>query len=63
MIFVSSVTQLFCNLEGYIKVKTTVLARDCVVAKMTKLVEEAQKSQTKTQRFIDKCSRYYTPGL
>ncbi|WZY68569.1 hypothetical protein YC2023_000809 [Brassica napus] len=51
------------NLNGYIKVKTTVLARDCVVAKMTKLVEEAQKSQTKTQRFIDKCSRYYTPAV
>ncbi|XP_010436329.1 PREDICTED: putative inactive cadmium/zinc-transporting ATPase HMA3 [Camelina sativa] len=39
------------------------LARDCVVAKMTKLVEEAQKRQTKTQRFIDKCSRYYTPAV
>ncbi|KAJ4872413.1 Cadmium/zinc-transporting ATPase HMA2 [Raphanus sativus] len=51
------------NLNGYIKVKTTVLARDCVVAKMTKLVEEAQKSQTKTQRFVDKCSRYYTPAV
>ncbi|CDY72630.1 BnaCnng78610D [Brassica napus] len=55
-------TTFFFCIEGYIKVKTTSLARDCVVAKMTKLVEEAQKSQTKTQRFIDKCSRYYTPG-
>ncbi|KAJ0251721.1 putative inactive cadmium/zinc-transporting ATPase HMA3 [Hirschfeldia incana] len=51
------------NLNGYIKLKTTVLARDCVVAKMTRLVEEAQKSQTQTQRFIDKCSSYYTPAV
>ncbi|KAF2586688.1 hypothetical protein F2Q70_00034265 [Brassica cretica] len=59
----STVLAATINLNGYIKVKTTVLARDCVVAKMTKLVEEAQKSQTKTQRFIDKCSQYYTPAV
>nr|CAB43847.1 cadmium-transporting ATPase-like protein [Arabidopsis thaliana] len=59
----STVMAATINLNGYIKVKTTALARDCVVAKMTKLVEEAQKSQTKTQRFIDKCSRYYTPAV
>ncbi|KFK29565.1 hypothetical protein AALP_AA7G151300 [Arabis alpina] len=59
----SNVLAATINLNGYIKVKTTALARDCVVAKMTKLVEEAQKSQTKTQRFIDKCSRYYTPAV
>ncbi|CAL9242919.1 unnamed protein product [Arabidopsis halleri] len=59
----STVLAATINLNGYIKVKTTALARDCVVAKMTKLVEEAQKSQTKTQRFIDKCSRYYTPAV
>ncbi|ESQ54201.1 hypothetical protein EUTSA_v10026996mg, partial [Eutrema salsugineum] len=59
----SNVLAATINLNGYIKVRTTALARDCVVAKMTKLVEEAQKSQTKTQRFIDKCSRYYTPAV
>ena len=50
------------NLNGYITVKTTALAEDCVVAKMAKLVEEAQNSKTETQRFIDECSKYYTPG-
>ncbi|CAN8320666.1 unnamed protein product [Cochlearia groenlandica] len=49
------------NLNGYISVKTTTLASDCVVAKMAKLVEEAQSSKTKSQRLIDKCSLYYTP--
>lgn len=42
---------------------TTALASDCVVAKMAKLVEEAQSSKTKSQRLIDKYSQYYTPGL
>ncbi|CAH2077511.1 unnamed protein product [Thlaspi arvense] len=51
------------NLNGYITVKTTALAEDCVVAKMAKLVEEAQNSKTETQRFIDECSKYYTPAV
>ncbi|KAK8294487.1 hypothetical protein V6Z12_D05G003000 [Gossypium hirsutum] len=49
------------NLNGYISVKTTAVAEDCVVAKMAKLVEEAQNSKSTTQRFIDKCAQFYTP--
>lgn len=30
---------------------------------MAKLVEEAQNSKSRTQRFIDKCSQYYTPAV
>ncbi|KAF3515989.1 hypothetical protein DY000_02062150 [Brassica cretica] len=30
---------------------------------MAKLVEEAQNSKTETQRFIDECSKYYTPAI
>ncbi|CAN8257637.1 unnamed protein product [Cochlearia groenlandica] len=51
------------NLNGYITMKTTSLASDSVVAKMAKLVEEAQSSKTKSQRLIDKCSQYYTPAI
>ncbi|CAH8359151.1 unnamed protein product [Eruca vesicaria subsp. sativa] len=51
------------NLNGYVSVKTTALASDCVVTKMAKLVEEAQSSKTKSQRLIDKCSQYYTPAI
>nr|WHB10793.1 cadmium/zinc-transporting ATPase [Nitraria sibirica] len=49
------------NLNGYITVKTTALAEDCVVAKMAKLVEDAQNSKSKTHRFIDRWALYYTP--
>ncbi|CAI9760959.1 unnamed protein product [Fraxinus pennsylvanica] len=51
------------NLNGYISVKTTAIAEDCVVARMAKLVEEAQNNKSRTQRFIDKCSKYYTPVI
>ncbi|CAA7022223.1 unnamed protein product [Microthlaspi erraticum] len=59
----SSVWAGTMNLNGYISVKTTALASDCVVAKMAKLVEEAQSSKTKSQRLIDKCCQYYTPVI
>ncbi|WJX64418.1 Putative cadmium/zinc-transporting ATPase hma4 [Trifolium repens] len=51
------------NLNGYISVKTTALAEDCVVAKMAKLVEDAQNSKTSTQRLIDKFAKFYTPAV
>ncbi|KAJ1400623.1 P-type ATPase [Sesbania bispinosa] len=51
------------NLNGYVSVKTTALAEDCVVAKMAKLVEEAQNSKTSTQRLIDKFAKFYTPVI
>ncbi|KAF8400199.1 hypothetical protein HHK36_013495 [Tetracentron sinense] len=51
------------NLNGYISVNTTALAEDCVVAKMAKLVEEAQNNKSKVQRFIDNLSKYYTPAV
>ncbi|KAJ0534320.1 putative translocase [Helianthus annuus] len=50
------------NLNGYITVKTTTLAEACVVAKMAKLVEEAQSNKSKTQRYVDKFAKYYTPA-
>ncbi|CAN6203463.1 unnamed protein product [Urochloa humidicola] len=43
------------NLDGYISVRTTALAENSTVAKMERLVEEAQNSRSKTQRLIDSC--------
>ncbi|PKU63922.1 Cadmium/zinc-transporting ATPase HMA2 [Dendrobium catenatum] len=51
------------NIDGYISVKTTALAEHSAVAKMARLVEEAQNNKSKTQRIIDCCAKYYTPGL
>jgi len=49
-------------IPGYISVKTTVLAKDTVVARMSKLVEEASSRKSRTQRFIDNFAKYYIPG-
>ncbi|KAK4432693.1 Cadmium/zinc-transporting ATPase HMA2 [Sesamum alatum] len=51
------------NLNGYISIKTTAVAEDCVVARMAKIVEEAQNKKSRTQRFMDKCAKYYTPAI
>ncbi|CAA0842206.1 Cadmium/zinc-transporting ATPase HMA2 [Striga hermonthica] len=51
------------NLNGYISVKTTAMSEDCVVARMAKIVEEAQNKKSRTQRFMDKCAKYYTPAI
>ncbi|XP_019177953.1 PREDICTED: putative inactive cadmium/zinc-transporting ATPase HMA3 [Ipomoea nil] len=51
------------NLNGYINIKTTAVAKDCVVARMAKLVEDAQNNKSKTQRYIDKIAKYYTPVI
>ncbi|KAG2721832.1 hypothetical protein I3760_02G099700 [Carya illinoinensis] len=49
------------NINGYISLKTTALAKDSVVARMAKLVEEAHSKKSKTQRFIDDCAKFYIP--
>ncbi|KAL0315973.1 UNVERIFIED_CONTAM: Cadmium/zinc-transporting ATPase HMA2 [Sesamum radiatum] len=51
------------NLNGYISIKTTAVAEDCVVARMARIVEEAQNKKSRTQRFMDKCAKYYTPAI
>lgn len=48
--------------SGYIKVKTIAIAEDCVVARMTKLVEDSHRRKSKTERLVDTCAKYYIPG-
>lgn len=50
------------NVAGYISVRTTALAEQSAVARMARLVEEAQNRRSKTQTLIDTCAKYYTPG-
>ncbi|WP_251574092.1 heavy metal translocating P-type ATPase [Limosilactobacillus agrestimuris] len=47
--------------NGTIIVRTTAAGEDTTFGKIIELVEEAQDSQTTTQRFIDRFSQYYTP--
>ncbi|KAA8521502.1 hypothetical protein F0562_012188 [Nyssa sinensis] len=51
------------NLNGYVSVKTTALAEDCVVARMAKLVEDAHNNKSRAERLIDSCAKYYIPAV
>lgn len=51
------------NGEALLRIKVTAAAQDNTIARVVKLVEEAQESKAPTERFIDRFSRYYTPGV
>ena len=51
------------NTDGVLRVEVTAAAADNTIARVVKLVEEAQESKAPTERFIDRFSRYYTPGV
>ncbi len=51
------------NGDGALRIRVTTTASDNTIARVVKLVEEAQESKAPTERFIDRFSRYYTPGV
>ncbi len=57
-VFASSI-----NGEGTLEIEVTHLAADNTIARVIKMVEEAQEKRAPTQRFIDKFATYYTPAV
>ncbi|WP_395450967.1 heavy metal translocating P-type ATPase [Aminobacter sp. UC22_36] len=51
------------NTDAVLRVRVTAAAADNTIARVIKLVEEAQESKAPTERFIDRFSRYYTPAV
>jgi Cd2+/Zn2+-exporting ATPase len=51
------------NTDAVLRVRVTTAAADNTIARVIALVEEAQESKAPTERFIDRFSRYYTPGV
>lgn len=51
------------NTDAVLRVRVTAAAADNTIARVIALVEEAQESKAPTERFIDRFSRYYTPGV
>ena len=51
------------NGDAALRIKVTAAAADNTIARVVRLVEEAQESKAPTERFIDRFSRYYTPAV
>lgn len=51
------------NGDAALRIRVTAAASDNTIARVVKLVEEAQESKAPTERFIDRFSRWYTPGV
>ncbi|HCT15729.1 heavy metal translocating P-type ATPase [Corynebacterium nuruki] len=48
---------------GFLQVETTGAGSDTTLARIIHRVEEAQDAKARTQAFIDRFSRWYTPGV
>ena len=51
------------NADGVIRIRVLKTAKDNMIARILALVEEAEAGKSPTARFIDRFSRYYTPGV
>jgi Cd2+/Zn2+-exporting ATPase len=51
------------NTDAVLRIRVTAAAADNTIARVVKLVEQAQESKAPTERFIDRFSRIYTPGV
>jgi len=51
------------NGQGALTVRVTHLAADTTIARIIKMVEEAQAQKAPSQRFVDRFARVYTPAV
>ena len=49
--------------SGYLIVRADKVGEDTTFARILQMVEEAQDKKAKTQKFLERFSRYYTPGI
>jgi Cd2+/Zn2+-exporting ATPase len=51
------------NGEGALEIRVTRPAGDATIARIARLVEQAQSQKSPAERFIDRFARYYTPAV
>ena len=51
------------NGAAALRISVSAAAQDNTIARVVRLVEEAQEAKAPTERFIDRFSRYYTPAI
>ena len=49
--------------SGYLIIKADKVGEDTTFARILQMVEEAQDKKANTQKFLEKFSKYYTPGI
>lgn len=57
-VFASSI-----NGDGVLEIKVTHIAADNTIARLIKMVEEAQEKRAPVQRVVDQFAKYYTPAV
>lgn len=51
------------NIDGFLAVKVNKIVEETVLARILRLVEEAEDSRSPTEAFVDRFARYYTPAV
>ncbi|MCJ7573080.1 cadmium-translocating P-type ATPase, partial [Candidatus Bathyarchaeota archaeon] len=51
------------NVDGFLAVEVRSMAGETVLARIQRLVEEAEESKSQTEAFVDRFSRWYTPSV
>jgi Cd2+/Zn2+-exporting ATPase len=51
------------NEDGYLEVEVERKSEDTMLSRIIKLVEEAERKKSKTERFLDKFAGFYTPAV
>jgi Cd2+/Zn2+-exporting ATPase len=51
------------NREGYLRLRVERRADESTLARIVRLVEEAESRRTKAERFVDRFARWYTPAV
>lgn len=49
--------------SGYLKIQADKVGEDTTFARILEMVEEAQDKKAKTQKFLERFARWYTPGI
>ncbi|MHA1401792.1 MAG: heavy metal translocating P-type ATPase [Candidatus Heimdallarchaeaceae archaeon] len=49
------------NLDGYLVIRVTSMPSESTIARIIKMIEEAENKKAKTELFIQKFAKYYTP--
>jgi len=51
------------NNEGYLEIKVTKRHEETLISKVLKIIEEAKKKKSKTEDFIERFAKFYTPTI